>query len=188
MAKTTDNAAKATKAEKNAAKSAAKAPARAAFNPTRNDLAAGVREQMVNLLNQQLADTADLFSQVKQAHWNVKGAQFIAVHKLFDDLAGDLVATTDDLAERAVQLGGNALGTVRMAAGATRLAEFPADAVGSLAAVTLLADRYAALAASTRAAIDAADSAGDADTADLFTEVSRMLDKALWFLEAHLQK
>ncbi len=181
-------ASKSTKAEKSAAKSTAKAFGQDAPNPTRNDLDPSIRKQMVNLLNQQLADTADLFSQVKQAHWNVKGAQFIALHKLFDDLAGDLTGTTDDLAERAVQLGGNALGTVRMAAGATRLAEFPADAVGSLAAVTLLADRYAALAASTRAALDAADSAGDADTADLFTEVSRMLDKALWFLEAHLQE
>ena len=85
-------------------------------------------------------------------------------------------------------MGGNVVVPAPLAAGATRLAEFPADAVGSLAAVTLLADRYAALAASTRAALDAADSAGDADTADLFTEVSRMLDKALWFLEAHLQE
>jgi starvation-inducible DNA-binding protein len=182
MAKTA-KADKPAKAQKSVAKSAARGA-----NPTRNDLAAGVREKMVALLNQQLADTADLFSQVKQAHWNVKGAQFIALHKLFDDLAGDLVGTTDDLAERAVQLGGNALGTVRMAADASRLPEFPADAVGSLAAVTLLADRYAALAASTRDAIDSADTAGDADTADLFTEVSRMLDKALWFLEAHLQE
>ena len=193
MAKTTKSekpakAAKATKAEKSAAKSTAKAFAQDAPNPTRNDLDLSVRTQMVALLNQQLADTADLFTQVKQAHWNVKGAQFIAVHKLFDDFAGDLVDTTDDLAERAVQLGGNALGTARMAAGATRLPEFPAGAVGSMAAVALLADRFAALAASTRAAIDTADAAGDADTADLFTGISRMLDKALWFLEAHLQE
>ena len=186
MAKTAkaDKPAKTTKAEK----SAAKASTRAAANPTRNDLSLTVREQMVDLLNQQLADTADLFTQVKQAHWNVKGAQFIAVHKLFDDFAGDLVDTTDDLAERAVQLGGNAQGTARMAARATRLPEFPATAVSSLVAVTLVADRYAELGASTRAAIDAADGAGDADTADLFTGISRALDKALWFLEAHLQE
>ena len=182
MAKTT-KADKPAKAQKSVAKSAARGA-----NPTRNDLAESVRGKMVTLLNQQLADTADLYSQVKQAHWNVKGAQFIALHELFDDLAGDLLATADDLAERAVQLGGNATGTVRMAAGATRLAEFPAVAVGSMEAVTLLSDRFAALGANTREAIDTADSAGDADTADLFTEISRMLDKALWFLEAHLQE
>jgi starvation-inducible DNA-binding protein len=187
MAKTTKSE-KPAKAEKSAAKSTAKAFAQDAPNPTRNDLDLTIRKQMVTLLNQQLADTADLFTQVKQAHWNVKGPQFIAVHKLFDDFADDLVDTTDDLAERAVQLGGNALGTARMAASATRLPEFPATAVGSMAAVTLLADRFAALAESTRAAIDVADAAGDADTADLFTGISRMLDKALWFLEAHLQE
>ncbi len=181
MAKTA-KADKPAKTQKNVAKSAARGA-----NPTRNDLAESVRGKMVTLLNQQLADTADLYSQVKQAHWNVKGAQFIALHELFDDLAEDLLATTDDLAERAVQLGGSATGTVRMAADASRLPEFPAVAVGSMEAVTLLADRYAVLAASTRDAIDTADTAGDADTADLFTGVSRMLDKALWFLEAHLQ-
>ena len=185
MAKTAkaDKPAKTTKAEKKTAKSTGSAVA----NPTRNDLSLTVREQMVDLLNQQLADTADLFTQVKQAHWNVKGAQFIAVHKLFDDFAGDLLETVDELAERAVQLGGNALGTSRMAASATRLPEFPAGAVGSMAAVALLADRFAELGASTRSAIDVADAAGDADTADLFTGISRALDKALWFLEAHLQ-
>lgn len=169
------------------AKKTSKATTSAAVNPTRNDLAAAARGSMVDLLNQQLADTSDLFSQVKQAHWNVKGKQFIALHELFDDLAGGLTGYIDDIAERAVQLGGNATGTVRMAAEASRLPEFSAEAIDGIDAVTALADRFAALAASTRAAIDAATEAGDADTADLMTEVSRGLDKSLWFLEAHLQ-
>jgi starvation-inducible DNA-binding protein len=159
----------------------------AAPNTTRNDLDAATRSSMVDLLNQQLADTSDLFSQVKQAHWNTKGPHFIALHELFDDLAGGLIVCIDDIAERAVQLGGNATGTVRMAAAASRLPDFSANAISGIDAVVALADRFATLAASTRAGIDAASEAGDADTADLLTEVSRGLDKSLWFLEAHLQ-
>lgn len=169
------------------AKSNGKAAAKAGLHATRNDLPQDVRAKMVGLLNQQLADTSDLFSQVKQAHWNVKGPQFIALHELFDELAAQLLAHIDEIAERGVQLGGSAAGTVRMAASASRLSEFP-DISDGLEVVAALADRYAALAASTRAGIDAADEAGDMDSADLFTEVSRGLDKALWFLEAHLQK
>lgn len=155
---------------------------------TQIDLAAETREQMIALLNQQLADTFDLFGQTKQAHWNVKGPQFFQLHELYDQLAGVLLGFVDEIAERATALGGAAHGTVRMAAEATRLAEYPADGIDSLPSVEALADRYAALAETTRQAIDSADQAGDMSTADLFTEVSRGLDKALWFLEAHLQK
>ncbi len=154
---------------------------------TRIELPQKVREQLITLLNQQLADTFDLFSQTKQAHWNVKGAQFIALHELFDALAAKLLVHVDDLAERATALGGLAQGTARMAAAQSKLPEYEADGTDSLHAVEGLADRYAALATSTRHAIDAADEKGDKGTADLFTEISRELDKSLWFLEAHLQ-
>jgi starvation-inducible DNA-binding protein len=155
-------------------------------SPTRIDIKSKLRESMTALLNQQLADTLDLYTQVKQAHWNVKGPNFIALHELFDKLAEDLEGPVDDIAERVTALGGVARGTARIAAQASRLAEFPHDRCEGLKAVTLLADRYAALGASTRAAIDTAGKEGDADTADLFTGVSRGLDKALWVLEAHL--
>ncbi|MCL4302598.1 MAG: DNA starvation/stationary phase protection protein Dps [Anaerolineae bacterium] len=151
------------------------------------DIAPQARAKLIGLLNQQLADTTDLYSQTKQAHWNVKGAQFYPLHELFDKLAAELLAYTDLIAERATALGGTALGTVRLAAAASRLPEYPAEAIDSLPTVEALAARYAGLATTTRAAIDTANSAGDQDTADLFTEVSRGLDKALWFLEAHLQ-
>lgn len=154
---------------------------------TRIDLSAQTRKKMVDLLNEQLADTFDLFSQTKQAHWNVKGPQFIQLHELYDELAADLLGWVDMIAERATALGGLAMGTVQMAAAATRLPDFPPDTIESLETVAGLAERFAALAASTRTAIDTADEAGDMDTADLFTEVSRGLDKSLWFLEAHLQ-
>jgi starvation-inducible DNA-binding protein len=157
------------------------------MRPTRIDLAPATREAMVELLNRQLADTLDLYTQTKQAHWNVTGAQFQQLHELFDELAGQLIGHLDLLAERATALGGAARGTLRMAAAVSRLPEMPAGFHDGLAVVRLLADRYAALAASTRAAIETATRAGDAATADLFTEISRALDKALWFLEAHLQ-
>lgn len=154
---------------------------------TRIDLAAGTREKMIALLNQQLADTFDLYSQSKQAHWNVKGAQFYSLHELFDKLAGELGGYVDLIAERATALGGLALGTVRMSAAASRLPESSLEVVESMPTAEALATRFAGLAATTRAAIDAATEQGDMDTADLFTDVSRGLDKSLWFLEAHLQ-
>ena len=155
---------------------------------TRIDLPAKQREKLIALLNQHLADTFDLHGQAKQAHWNVKGPQFHQLHELFDKLADQVREYVDLIAERATALGGTALGTVRMAAGASRLTEYPLDPGGSMQHVEALAVRFAALATTTREAIDAAEQLGDADTADLFTEVSRGLDKSLWFLEAHLQE
>ena len=155
--------------------------------PTRIDLTADRREKLISLLNQHLADTIDLHAQTKYAHWNVKGPSFIALHKLFDELAHELDEAVDMTAERATALGGVALGTLRQGAAKTRLPEFPADAFTGAAVVEALAVRFAQLAKTTREAIDTADSLGDKSTADLFTEVSRELDKGLWFLEAHLQ-
>jgi starvation-inducible DNA-binding protein len=154
---------------------------------TKIDLPADTRAKVIALLNQQLADTFDLFSQIKQAHWNVKGMHFIALHELFDKLAEQTEDYVDDIAERATALGGVAIGTARAAGKASRLPEFPLDGVHGKTAVEALVERYAALAASTRKAIETAASLGDADTSDLFTGVSRELDKSLWFLEAHLQ-
>ena len=153
---------------------------------THNDLDAEIRERMVTLLNQQMADTFDLFSQTKQAHWNVKGPQFYQLHLLYDTLAEGLEGYVDELAERTTALGGVAMGTVRMAAEETRLPEYPPGPTESMDSVQCLVERYSNLAASTRQAIDEADEAGDASTADLFTEISRDLDKWLYFLESHL--
>ena len=157
------------------------------LHKTSIDLNSETREQVVTLLNQQLADTFDLYSQTKQAHWNVKGMQFIQLHELFDKLAADLLPYVDDIAERVTSLGGTALGTARMSATASRLPEYSAKTFDGQESVEALVTRYAELAASTRAAIDTADDLDDADTADLFTGVSRGLDKSLWFLEAHVQ-
>lgn len=150
------------------------------------DIDAESREQIIALLNQQLADTFDLYSQTKQAHWNVKGQNFYQLHILFDKLAEMVFGNIDTIAERVTQLGGTALGTARMAAAASRLPEYPAIVDGH-DTVKALVDRYATLADSTRHAIDASGALGDQDAADIFVQQSRDLDKALWFLEAHLQ-
>jgi starvation-inducible DNA-binding protein len=152
---------------------------------TRIDIRPKLRESMSALLNQQLADTLDLYTQVKQAHWNVKGPHFIMLHELFDKLAEDLEEPVDNIAERITALGGVARGTARDAAARSRLKELGREFYDHKL-VGELADRYAALAATTRAAIETAAKEGDADTSDLFTGISRALDKALWFLEAHL--
>src|SRR5262245_11585263 len=154
---------------------------------TRNDLPADARAKLVSLLNQQLADTFDLMSQTKFAHWNVKGPTFIALHKLFDKLAGMLQEHVDEIAERATALGGVAMGTARQAAAMSHTPEFPANTFKGQDVVAALAERFAAVGKATREAIDAADNLHDRDTADLFTEVSRDLDQGLYFLEAHLQ-
>lgn len=155
--------------------------------PSRHDLPEDTRKKLAALLNQQLADTSDLRTQVKHCHWNVKGRSFIGLHKLFDELAGRLDAQIDEIGERITALGGMAFGPAKAVARATRLAEFPYDVVDARDVVAAIADRYAAVAKTTRAAIDQADDLGDKDTADLFTGVSRVLDKDLWFIEAHLQ-
>ncbi|HEU0122830.1 MAG TPA: DNA starvation/stationary phase protection protein Dps [Bryobacteraceae bacterium] len=157
------------------------------MNPTRNDIPVKTREKLVTLLNARLADATDLKSQVKQAHWNLKGPQFLQLHELFDDIAGQLETQIDDIAERAVQLGGVAQGTIRLAAKASSLSEYPSGLTDGLAHAAAVADQLAAFGAALREAIDKADKLGDADTADMFTGFSRAADKNLWFVEAHLQ-
>lgn len=154
---------------------------------TRNDLGKKIRAKMIDLLNDRLADAIDLHSQVKQAHWNVKGPSFIALHELFDKIAEELNGHIDDVAERAVQLGGVALGTARLAAANSGLKEYPPGISAGLDHVDALSSALASFGARVRKAIDEADKAGDKDTADLFTGISRSADKSLWLVEAHAQ-
>ena len=153
--------------------------------PTKNDLSKEARSAVIDLLDARLADAVDLQTQMKQAHWNVKGPTFIALHELFDKVNEDVEEYVDDLAERVVQLGGVAHGTARQAAAGSSLAEYPAARDGRQH-VEAVSDALAAFGKGVRAAIDRADGLGDKDTADLFTEISRGVDKWLWFVEAHL--
>jgi starvation-inducible DNA-binding protein len=154
---------------------------------TKNDLPLATRTKAVELLNARLVDAIDLQTQIKHAHWNVKGPNFIALHELFDNINGVVLEYVDELAERAVQLGGVAQGTVRVVAQRSTLSEYAAGAVDGRSHVEALSSVLAAFGTSARHAIDTANELGDLDTADLFTEISRGIDKWLWFVEAHLQ-
>ncbi len=157
------------------------------MHSTKNDLPEASRTKMCELLNGHLADAIDLALQAKQAHWNVKGPSFYALHKLFDEIVEGVKAHADDLAERIAQLGGVAEGTLAATRKRTRLAEYPLAISDGKDHLEALRGGLATFAATTRKGIDAAAEARDADTSDLLTEVSRAADKYLWLVEAHLQ-
>jgi len=154
---------------------------------TENDLPKSARAELNELINQQLADAIDLQQQLKQAHWNVKGPYFIGLHELFDKIAEEVESYVDEIAERIVQLGGIAQGTVHAAAARSRLEEYPPAIADGAAHVEAVARALSTFGRGARMAIDEANTLVDADTADLFTEVSRGIDKWLWFVEAHTQ-
>jgi starvation-inducible DNA-binding protein len=143
---------------------------------------------MIGLLNQQLADCFDLYSQLKQAHWNVKGMNFIALHELFDEVAATVEGFVDTIAERVTALGADAQGTARMAADNTTLPEFPDNLDSGEAFVQAVAERVAAFSNSCRAGATTAMDSGDEATADVFIEITREMDKMLYFLESHIQQ
>ena len=154
---------------------------------TENDISRDRRVEISALLNQRLADAVDLQTQMKQAHWNVKGPHFIGLHELFDKIDEAVEAYVDLIAERIVQLGGIAEGTARIAAGRSRLEEYPLAIADGSAHVEAVSKALSTFGHEARNSIDQADELGDADTSDLFTEVSRGIDKWLWFVEAHSQ-
>jgi starvation-inducible DNA-binding protein len=158
------------------------------MHQTRNDLQSNTKSVAIELLNARLADTIDLALLTKQAHWNLKGPQFIAIHEMLDGFRTEIDGHADTMAERVVQLGGTALGTTQAVAKGTTLAPYPMDIYAIKDHLAALIERYGKVANAIRKAVDAAAEAGDADTADIFTGASRGLDKALWFLEAHVQE
>ena len=153
--------------------------------PTRNDLPAAARMQEVALLNQLLADAINLQTQCKQAHWNVKGPTFIALHKLFDEVNGAVGEYVDLIAERVVQMGGIAEGTATVVARRSKLNEYPLAISAAEEHVTALSDSLAMFGKDARLGISAMTDLDDADTADILTEISRGIDKWLWFVESH---
>jgi starvation-inducible DNA-binding protein len=156
------------------------------MNPTRNDLPARTRAKAEALLNARLADALDLESATKQAHWNVKGPHFIALHELFDKLHGNIEEHVDQIAERITALGGTPLGTVGTVARSSSLKPYPENIYAGPDHLRALADRWADFGKKVRAAIAATAALDDAGTSDLFTAISRDVDQYLWFLEAHL--
>lgn len=154
---------------------------------TKIDLPEKIRRGVIAILNDRLADAIDLQSQVKQAHWNVKGPFFIALHELFDKISDVMLEQIDEIAERITSLGGTAEGTVAVAAKRSKLKNYPLSITASRDHLLYLSTQVSTFGKAARAAIDETAALGDANTADLFTGLSRQLDKYLWFLEAHLQ-
>ena len=151
---------------------------------TKNDLPANIRTKVIDLLAARLADAIDLSLQAKQAHWNVRGPHFFSLHELFDKVADETREHADTIAERIAQLGGIAEGTIRAAAKRSALPEYPLSIQDGREHVEALTSALAAFGKSVRAAIDSSDELRDRDTADLFTEVSREIDKLLWMVES----
>lgn len=157
------------------------------MHKTKIDLSKETREKLVDILNSRLADAIDLQTQAKQAHWNVKGMSFIGLHELFDQVATHVEDYVDSIAERVTALGGTAMGTARVVAEKSSLQEYPHEITDGADHVDALSTALADFGKNVRKNIDDADELEDQDTADLFTEISRGIDKDLWFVEAHIQ-
>jgi starvation-inducible DNA-binding protein len=157
------------------------------MHQTQNDISSANRKKLCDLIQASVADCFDLLSQAKQAHWNVRGPNFIALHELFDQVHAALEPHLDVMAERIAQLGGQVHGTVRAAAKATSLKEYPLDISDGQEHVKALSAAIASFGKTARENIDAADKLGDMDAADIFTALSRDLDKYLWFVESHME-
>jgi starvation-inducible DNA-binding protein len=156
------------------------------LNPTRNDLPVRTREQVARLLQGRLLDAVDLYLHAKNSHWNVKGRTFIALHELFDKVASEAEGYADLLAERAVQVGGTPDGSASAVAAESTLRFEPASFPEESEHVRAVADALSMFGIAVRAGIDRCTELGDLGTADLFTEITRGVDKLTWFVESHL--
>ncbi|WP_109353978.1 DNA starvation/stationary phase protection protein Dps [Sphingorhabdus sp. EL138] len=155
---------------------------------TNNTLSHNIRTASIELLQERLFDGCDLMTQTKQAHWNVKGPNFIALHELFDRIHSQVDGYVDLIAERIVALGGQANGTVRSAAEFSSLPEYPLGSQEQVDHVESLSNALAVFGDKIRHAIDVAADMDDQNSSDIFTEISRGIDKSLWFVEAHNQQ
>eukprot|EP01037_Dinobryon_pediforme_P012273 gene12273-12359_t len=153
---------------------------------THNTLPEDIRTRSVLLLNTHLAAAIDLHAQVKQAHWNVRGLGFIAVHQLFDAVSVKVEDYSDMLAERAGGLGGTAFGTLQVAVKNSFLVPYTLGIAAEKQHIFAISSALAAFGQSIREAAAATAQFGDAGTSDLFTEISRGIDQQLWFVESHI--
>ena len=157
------------------------------MHKTMNPISENIRGSMVELLQTHLATAVDITYQTKQAHWNVKGMNFIAVHELFDDLHEETEEYVDTIAERLTAIGGQAHGTVQAASENSLLDPYPLDLVKSEDHLKRLTESYAKWSAAIAKGIEEASEAGDPLTEDLLTAIGRGLDKGIYFMESHFQ-
>ncbi len=158
------------------------------LHKTKNGMPEKVRMEVVSMLNSSLASVMDLYAQLKQAHWNVKGPEFIALHKLFDEIAEELEEHIDTIAERAAALGGTVLGTIQEAAKNTALSAYPTNISSAKDHLAHLTHNMAIISELAHEHMAEAEELGDMSTNDIYIALDRFLDKNLWFLESHLQK
>lgn len=155
------------------------------MHQTHNTLSENIRTQSVALLNKQLAAAIDLHGQIKQAHWNVRGPNFIGIHELFDKVAQTALEASDLIAERTAGLGGTAEGTIQVASAKSYLLPYELGVADEAKHVFAVSAALAAFGQQVRLAAGLSTTQGDATTADLFTEISRGIDQQLWFVESH---
>ena len=158
------------------------------LHATHNDMPQKTREKMAELLNARLADCTDMAGDARVAHWNVKGPHFIGLHELFQVIYEGLGVQMDEIAERCVQLGGTAKGTIRIAAQQSQIEEYPIDCFACEDHVREMSKRLSTYAKSLRQGIDDAEEAEDMATSDMFTEFVQQVDKWTWMVEAHIQE
>lgn len=158
------------------------------LHKTKNAMPEKVRAELVGILNTSLASVTDLYAQLKQAHWNVKGPEFIALHKLFDEIAEELEEHIDTIAERAAALGGTVLGTIQEVVKNTALSAYPVNITSAKDHLAHLTHNMAIISELAHEHMDETEELGDMSTNDIFIDLDRFLDKSLWFLESHLQK
>ena len=158
-----------------------------ALNPTKNDIEQATRQKVVDMLQQRVADAADLFYAARTAHFNVKGPSFGSLHELFEKIYTFVDTAVDIMAERAVQLGGQMNTTIRALAAQSQLEEYPTDLRDGIGHCEALSDRLAHFGKLLRENIDEAEDAGDKDTSDMLIDISREIDKFEWMVDAHTQ-
>ena len=145
------------------------------------------RTKIADTLNARLADGLDLHSQIKVAHWNIKGPQFAALHPLFETFAVSLAVHNDTFAERAVTLGAKAYGTTRHVAKTSKLPDYPQETTRDMEHVKLLAERIEKYLEGLRESRGIAEKHGDTDSVDVLTQVITEFEKHAWFLRASLE-
>jgi starvation-inducible DNA-binding protein len=156
---------------------------------SRNNQALPQEQQakLIELLNRRLADAIDLQLQSRQSYWNVKGPHFLALRKLFDQVAGGAQEYANLIAERIVQLGGKAEGTAHAVAGRSSLDGYRLASAGGNSHIAALLTTLTDFGRHARYASAQASELHDADTAALLTKIGRSIDIWLWFVETSQQ-
>lgn len=154
---------------------------------SKNSSSSKPKNKLIDVLNSVLAEAIDLQMQCRQAHWNVRGKNFIALHEFFGRLYTELSVDIDEIAERTAGLGGTAYGSKEEVSGVSGLPKYPVDISSGSDHIQNLAKSFAAHSKSLKKAIEEADDADDDVTEDLLTTICGNMEKRLWLIESHIE-